>query len=183
MTLLRCLLLHWVCDCSRNETTKSCVLVVITGIDKKRSYEKNEVDDDEKDLGAPGAADFPRPEPARVAAAPLHGGATCGHLQRAPVAWRQTAETLATSIWRVGARHTVARSLARSRHTRRLCHVVRVTSLSGHVTGCDVDGFKVRHSAATPSQSRSLRPRASVSRQSISDGRCRLFSSNRYTAG
>jgi len=33
------------------------------------SYEKNEVDDDEEDFGASGAADLPRPQPARVAAA------------------------------------------------------------------------------------------------------------------
>jgi len=48
----------------------------------QKSYEENEVDDDEKDFGASGAADVPQPEPSRVAAAAaaLHGRVTPGHL-------------------------------------------------------------------------------------------------------
>jgi len=49
------------------------------------SYEKAEVDDDEEYFGASGAADLPRPVPARVAAAPLNGSATSVHRQQAPV--------------------------------------------------------------------------------------------------
>ena len=52
---------------------------------KRSSYEENEVDDDEEDLGAPGAADLPRPVPARVAAAALRGRAAPSHLRQAPV--------------------------------------------------------------------------------------------------
>jgi len=34
-----------------------------------KSYEEDEVDDDEEDLGAPGTADVPQPQPSRVGAA------------------------------------------------------------------------------------------------------------------
>jgi len=63
------------------------------------SYEENEVDDDEKDFGASGAADLPRPERARVAGATsLDGRATSGHLQQAPVTRPQITQTLTTAI-------------------------------------------------------------------------------------